>query len=393
MAEPMYRRIAEDLRRRIESGELPPGARLPSEEDLREEYGPDGSSVSRNTVRDALRLLVSRGLIETRPGQGTFVLRKMTTLITKLNTDQASGMSDSLVYKEEVERQGRTPDDTLRVELQGASDLVAPQLGLSEGTQVILRHQERRIDGAPWSLQTTYYPFDLVLKIRRQRSSLWPPASRRGLSRGSRRRSGSARLGGATPSSRGRPTGAKETSSTCRTEFRSPCSSSGALAMRRTQPDPVHDHDLPRGPLPVRDGGRRRSSCVTSPSPANRAPPPGSVTSNLGTWLQNSAQALLACQLTHSLTRHLGLVVCAQFSWVLLLLGTWAGKVVSRTKSVQRLVIRTQVASAVVAARTSGVSCSWRTVLLRITACQCRRRRLPSYRQQRRRLTVPYLGS
>ncbi len=73
----------------------------------------------------------------------------------------------------------------------------------------------------------------------------------------------------------------------------------------------------------------------------------GSVVSNLGTWLQNTAQVLLAYQLTHSVLA-IGAVVCAQFSWVLLL-GTWAGKIVSRTQSVQRLVILTQVASAVVA--------------------------------------------
>jgi GntR family transcriptional regulator len=164
VAEPMYRRIAEDLRHRIESGELPPGAQLPSEEELREEYGQGGQNVSRNTVRDAVKLLVSRGLIETRPGQGTFVLTKMTTFITKLNTDPGSGISDSLVYKSQVEGQGRTPDDTLRVEVQRAKPFVASELELDDGAQVILRHQERRIDGAPWSLQTTYYPMDLLLK-------------------------------------------------------------------------------------------------------------------------------------------------------------------------------------------------------------------------------------
>jgi len=164
VAEPMYRRIAENLRHRIESGELQPGGQLPSEEELREEYGQDGQVVSRNTVRDAIKLLVSRGLIETRPGQGTFVLRKMTTFRSKLNTDPGSGVSDSLVYKSEVEQQGRIPDDTLRVEVQQASDLIASQLELDAGAQVILRHQERRIDRAPWSLQTTYYPMDLLLK-------------------------------------------------------------------------------------------------------------------------------------------------------------------------------------------------------------------------------------
>src|SRR5579862_5669913 len=73
----------------------------------------------------------------------------------------------------------------------------------------------------------------------------------------------------------------------------------------------------------------------------------GSVFSNLGTWLQNTAQALLAYQLTHSVLA-IGAVVFAQFIWVLVA-GPWAGRFVSRTQSVQRLVIRTQVASAVVA--------------------------------------------
>jgi len=48
MSAPMYRLIAEDLRRRIESGELPPGAQLQSEVELREKYGQD-AMVSRNT--------------------------------------------------------------------------------------------------------------------------------------------------------------------------------------------------------------------------------------------------------------------------------------------------------------------------------------------------------
>jgi len=97
MSEPMYRLIADDLRRQIESGSLPPGAQLKSEVELREEYGqgqgPDGKT-SRNTVRDAIKLLVSRGLVETRPGQGTFVVTKMIPFVSKLNTDPESGSGD-----------------------------------------------------------------------------------------------------------------------------------------------------------------------------------------------------------------------------------------------------------------------------------------------------------
>jgi MFS family permease len=74
----------------------------------------------------------------------------------------------------------------------------------------------------------------------------------------------------------------------------------------------------------------------------------GSTVSNLGTWLQNTAQALLAYQLTHSVLG-IGAVVCAQFLWVLLL-GPWATAVVSRTQSLRWLVISTQCVSAAAAA-------------------------------------------
>jgi GntR family transcriptional regulator len=165
VAEPMYRRIAEDLRRQIESGEVAPGSQLKSEVDLQEEYGRDGKDVSRNTVRDAIKLLISRGLVETRPGQGTFVLRKVVPFVSRLTTDPEAGGIEDNVYKSEVERKGRTPDETVpRVEVQPASDLVASQLRLAAGTQVISRHQQRKIDGSPWSLQTSFYPMEFVTR-------------------------------------------------------------------------------------------------------------------------------------------------------------------------------------------------------------------------------------
>jgi DNA-binding transcriptional MocR family regulator len=82
---PMYRHIAVDLRRQIEDGELPPGAQLPSEGELRDKYGQEGKMASRNTIRDAIQLLISLGLVETRPGQGTFVLRKVQPFVTTLS--------------------------------------------------------------------------------------------------------------------------------------------------------------------------------------------------------------------------------------------------------------------------------------------------------------------
>ena len=159
MTEPMYRQIADDLQRHIESGDLAPGEQIKTEVELREEFGQDGP-VSRNTVRDAIKLLVSRGLIETRPGQGTFVVQKIDPFITTLS---GGGGMDGIAYLSEVETRGRKPQVTEpRVEIQQADQTLAEQLQLGSGATVISRHQERRIDGTPWSLQTTFYPMDYV---------------------------------------------------------------------------------------------------------------------------------------------------------------------------------------------------------------------------------------
>ncbi len=160
MPEPLYRRIAGSLQGQIESGALPPGAKLPTELELRVGYG-----ASRNTVRDAVRWLTIRGLVETWPGQGTFVVRKTEPFVTTLSADPETGLGggEGEAYMNEVRLQGRTPDASKpRVESAQAAGVVAEELEIPAGTSVVSRHQERFIDGAPFSLQTSYYPMALV---------------------------------------------------------------------------------------------------------------------------------------------------------------------------------------------------------------------------------------
>ena len=159
----MYRVIADDLRRQIESGELPARTQLKTEVELREEYGRPGAPISRTTVRDAIKLLVARGLVETRPGQGTFVLGRNDPFVSKLTVDPAAGGLEDKIYSSEVERQGRVPDETRpRVEVQPPPPAIAQSLGLKGDDQVVSRHQQRSIDGTPYSMQTTYYPMTFV---------------------------------------------------------------------------------------------------------------------------------------------------------------------------------------------------------------------------------------
>ncbi|WP_053352627.1 FadR/GntR family transcriptional regulator [Leucobacter musarum] len=62
-------RLSVDIERLILDGKLEPGERLPAERDLAEHFG-----VSRVSIREALRELENRGLIDRRPGRGTIVL-------------------------------------------------------------------------------------------------------------------------------------------------------------------------------------------------------------------------------------------------------------------------------------------------------------------------------
>ena len=61
-------RVADELQRRILQRELEPGTFLPTEVELCEMLG-----VSRSVVRDAIRALVTRGLVSVRQGSGTMV--------------------------------------------------------------------------------------------------------------------------------------------------------------------------------------------------------------------------------------------------------------------------------------------------------------------------------
>jgi GntR family transcriptional regulator len=158
MANPMYRQIAEELREQIESGRLEPGQQLLTEIELRDRYG-----ASRNTVRDAIKLLTALGLVETRPGQGTFVPKKIDPFVSTLSGDPGAGVAEGASYLSEVNKGDRKASvSPLQVEIQEASDDVSSGLGIPKGTEVISRHERLFLDGTPWSMQTSYYPMEFA---------------------------------------------------------------------------------------------------------------------------------------------------------------------------------------------------------------------------------------
>jgi GntR family transcriptional regulator len=147
----MYREIAERLRQQIETGEFKSGAQMPTEQDLQAAY-----SASRNTIREAIKQLTTLGLVETRPGQGTFVMPKVKPFVTRLTGPPQTAVD----YTSGVLGDGgvATTSSSIQIEIQEASKDVAASLWLEPRTEVISRHRKRYIDGMPWALETSFYP-------------------------------------------------------------------------------------------------------------------------------------------------------------------------------------------------------------------------------------------
>lgn len=68
---PPYRQIAAILRTRIETGDIPPGRRIPSMVEMEQEYG-----VARDTLRKAVQVLKDEGLVATVQGMGVYVVER-----------------------------------------------------------------------------------------------------------------------------------------------------------------------------------------------------------------------------------------------------------------------------------------------------------------------------
>jgi len=64
----LYEGVVAQIQQRIVTGQLHQGDRLPTESELAEQFG-----VSRSAIREAMKILAAKGLIDISPGRGTFV--------------------------------------------------------------------------------------------------------------------------------------------------------------------------------------------------------------------------------------------------------------------------------------------------------------------------------
>jgi GntR family transcriptional regulator len=156
---PVFKQIADHLRSSIERGELAAGQQLPSEQSLMGAHG-----VARGTIRQAMNLLRSEGLVRTEHGRGSFVRDRPP--VRRLAHDRFARRHRErgrAAYLAELEGEGRVPRvEVLGIERVMAPDEVAVWLQLSVGAETLVRRRRYLADDEPMELATSYIPWELA---------------------------------------------------------------------------------------------------------------------------------------------------------------------------------------------------------------------------------------
>jgi GntR family transcriptional regulator len=141
---PLYVQIAESLLRRMESGELTAGDRLPPERELSKTLG-----VTRSTIREAFNVLEDRGLLIRHQGQGTFVtLPKIERQAAKL-----------VPFTKGMEKRGfRTENKMISLEKIPAQASMAAELQIPVGDPVFFIQRIRLINQEPVLMERLSVP-------------------------------------------------------------------------------------------------------------------------------------------------------------------------------------------------------------------------------------------
>lgn len=136
---PLWAQVCTDLRRRIDLDEFTNN--FPGEFDLTEQYG-----VSRHTIREALRVLRSEGILKSERGRGTSLHVR--------NYSQNLGALYSLFQT--ITEEGVTQSSTVRRLALTTNHTVAQELGVDPGTELVVLERVRWANGEPLAHDTSW---------------------------------------------------------------------------------------------------------------------------------------------------------------------------------------------------------------------------------------------
>ncbi len=143
--EPAYLQLANILRQNVATGRLRPGDQLPSESQLCDRYG-----VSPMTVRRAINLLASQGVVVAEQGRGTFVKPVAMGAATFQLAELQTLLSDP----------ERTSVRLLETRIVSASDRIARKLAIPIGQRTIYIRRLLRFNNEPILYHREYLIYD-----------------------------------------------------------------------------------------------------------------------------------------------------------------------------------------------------------------------------------------
>ncbi|MFI8191402.1 GntR family transcriptional regulator [Streptomyces sp. NPDC085946] len=170
---PLAERIAAEIRKLIMSGEWEPGAKVPTNEKLREQF-----KTSNVTIQRALQILKDEKFLEGQAGVGVFVRSERAQTITPAHYIAPSEPGQPYRWlTEAVKRQQRGKYRMLQVAEVVPPAEVARALRLEEGDVAMLRSRIGFLDDQPAELVHSYYPIELARGTRLADRRLIPGGS------------------------------------------------------------------------------------------------------------------------------------------------------------------------------------------------------------------------
>ncbi|WP_054950116.1 GntR family transcriptional regulator [Numidum massiliense] len=140
---PLYKQVYEWIKHNIDENEWTPGTQLPPEPVLSKDLG-----VSRQTLRQALQLLIDEGLLYRQQGKGTFVQKRRSQYELTILTS----------FSEQMRARGKQPSSKV-IEIQSnirPDQKMQLQLGLTSRNRLLKIVRLRLADETPMSLETVY---------------------------------------------------------------------------------------------------------------------------------------------------------------------------------------------------------------------------------------------
>ncbi|MGW1305762.1 GntR family transcriptional regulator [Streptomyces sp. NPDC002514] len=147
--------IADSLREQIRSGQLPPGASLPTSRELADRFG-----VSTKTVGAGIDILKAEGLVVGEQG-GRRRVRDDRAITWNLTAFERGKRRDSLAmddWSAAIKAAGRVPAQRVTVSTGLASPKVAEWLHVRAGDPIVIRTRLRTVDDHPFQLSTSSFP-------------------------------------------------------------------------------------------------------------------------------------------------------------------------------------------------------------------------------------------